>query len=178
MHAEAGDNCQVLIRIYMWCYFLPVYNSDLPSKKKKSGDECTIHQSRISHISLLQSAVLSNHILVESRKIALWPFACTAESRQILNIALRLRVLQHLQLFIAISPFVIVSPYLDNRARAKHSKARREPTRPTKPLARLNACRGVAAHNPGFPGRLAPREGLLVLSSGGKVSWTGWAPGW
>lgn len=36
----------------------------------------------------------------------------------------------------------------------------------TKPLAQLSVCRGFtisAAHNPGFPGRLAPGEGLLVL---------------
>lgn len=43
----------------------------------------------------------------------------------------------------------------------------REPSNPTKPLAQYSACRGFtisAARNPGFPGRLAPGEGLLVLS--------------
>lgn len=41
----------------------------------------------------------------------------------------------------------------------------RELSNPSKLLAYLSVCRGFtisAAHNPGFPGRLAPGESLLV----------------
>lgn len=61
-----------------------------------------------------------------------------------------------------------VNLYLESGATPKDRGVRGENLlTPTKPLAQLSVCRGFAisaAHNPGFPGRLAPRKGLLVLS--------------
>lgn len=48
----------------------------------------------------------------------------------------------------------------------RQRKERREPCNPTKPMTHLSVCRGFAisaTHNPGFPGRLAPGKGVLVL---------------